>query len=165
MRISCLLFGHQVRNPCRHWRVEAPALHLGGATRIRHVVGCFLGGHNYVLVGSRDGHQEFRCVDCGHPLLFRLNENPYVTKDRFRKKVRYLCNLLGHEVHHVTERHAVHEYACHCGHTFLKQHGNMNRITHPLSCLFAGHLVMQISRRNNLAELVCCRCGHTFLIE
>ena len=165
MRISCLVFGHLISDPCSHWRSAEAALQVGGRARIRHVVACFLGGHTYERVGPREQHQEYKCDDCGHPLLFRLESDPFGTKEKFRKRVRYLCNLFGHTVHPVTERHSLHEYACECGHTFLKESRNASRITHPLICLFTGHLVTQISRRNDLVELLCQHCGHTFLVE
>jgi hypothetical protein len=193
MRISCLLLGHQInyQTACPRGPVDiigdgrsgintltvtqpSGALRICSCrksivpeaiTRIRHVLGCFLAGHDYVFVGSRHRHQEYRCVDCGHPLLFREEANPYGVEQPFRKKVRYLCNLFGHKVHHVNERQSVHEYACDCGHTFLKAMGNIKKITHPLICLFAGHFVKQICRRNDLSELLCGHCGHTFLLE
>ena len=165
MRISCLLFGHQVGKPCAHRGADLPSFRTGGAVRIRHVISCFLGGHNYVPVCEREHHQEYRCVDCGHPLMFRVEANPFGAQDSFIKKVRYLCNLLGHAVHRVTERNSLHEYACNCGHTFLKPAENASRITHPLICLFIGHLVTEISCRNDLSELLCQHCGHTFLVK
>jgi hypothetical protein len=172
MRISCLLLGHDVVHPGLPGAIGVvgicdcgEAILANAITRIRHVVACFLAGHNYVHVVSREQHEEYRCVPCGHPLLFPTEANPYAAKNKFRKKVRYLCNLFGHEVHHVTERNSIHEYACHCGHTFLKREPGVKRINHPLICLFAGHFVRQISYRNDLAELLCRNCGHTFLLE
>ena len=172
MRVSCFLFGHDVvhrrllgaAEVVRACDCGAP-IFGGVTTRIRHVVSCFLQGHNYVPVCSREQHDEYRCIPCGHPLMFPTETNPYSENHKFRKKVRYLCNLLGHEVHHVTERQASHEYACHCGHTFLKAEGNAKTITHPLICLVTGHSVNQIAQRNGLAELLCRNCGHTFLLE
>ncbi len=39
----------------------------------------------------------------------------------FKKKVRYLCGLFGHRVRHVTTRDGYEEFACFCGHSFLKE--------------------------------------------
>jgi hypothetical protein len=171
MRLSCLLLGHEVVDLRPAIEFSAflcacgePLVGNVRRTRIRHVIGCFLQGHNYARVCSREGHDEYRCIPCGHPLLFPSQTNPYASQNKFRKKVRYLCNLFGHAVHPVTAREGLLEYACDCGHTFLKREADSRRITHPLICLFTGHSVFQISQRNGLVELVCRNCGHTFLL-
>ena len=80
----------------------------------------------------------------------------------FNKKVRYLCGLFGHRVHHVTDRNGFSEYACHCGHTFLKAQGHMSHITHPLICVASGHRIRYVESRGGWAEYVCRDCGHPF---
>jgi hypothetical protein len=170
-KLVCALFGHQVSNPefararglAKHCRCgEAFLKKSGEETRISHTVSCFLFGHNYTRVGIRDGHWEYVCNQCGHPLLFEPGQTLYVKKRSFRKKVRYLCNLLGHRVHRVTERNNLTEYACSCGHSFIKSEKQSDFIKHPLICLFAGHYINHIESRNGYAEFLCRNCGHTF---
>ena len=132
------------------------------ATRIRHDVPCFLFGHEYSRVCARDGHVEYACAACGHPLLFELERSAYSRLGGFRKKVRYRCNLFGHRVHEVVERAPFTEYACHCGHSFLKRQKTGATIRHPPICLAAGHFVSFVARRAGYAEHVCRNCGHTF---
>ena len=163
----CFLFGHDMNN-LRFTGSGTPfvcecgqEILAEGITRIRHIVKCFLDGHAYVFVTERDGHREFACTRCGHPLLFSDQKTLAST---FKKKVRYLCNLFGHSVHLVTQRNDFFEYACFCGHTFVKDIPGRRRITHPPVCLFAGHFVNQIAIRNGCSEFACRNCGHTFLI-
>lgn len=164
MRVSCILFGHEMHPDRRSCRCGKP-MGKKGLTRVRHVVSCFLGGHHYIHVGARQRHEEYRCTRCGHPLLFQTGIFPSDPKIRFKKKVRYQCNLFGHTVHSVTGRDSFHEYACFCGHTFLKKQRRAQRIQHPLICLFAGHFVTHLSVRAGLSEFLCKHCGHTFLVE
>ena len=148
-RASCALFGHAVDN--RRFAASAPAKACGcgerildedGAeTRTRHTLSCFFGGHSYSRVGSRDGHNEYVCLQCGHPLLFETHSDPYSDEARFEKKVRYLCNLFGHRAHVVTRRAGMTEYACGCGHTFLRRAPDLVRVTHPPVCTLLGHYV------------------------
>jgi len=168
-RLSCALFGHAVDN--RRFRVEGhkrcpcgePILDEDGSeTRVRHTLSCFLRHHAYVKSGQRDGHDEYVCVRCGHPLLFRTGAGGYAGLSGFRKRVRYLCNLFGHAVHVVTERNGFSEYACSCGHSFLRRQGGLGWITHPPICTVAGHFVRFVERRDGYAEHVCRNCGHTF---
>jgi hypothetical protein len=91
-----------------------------------------------------------------------VDEDPYAGGVLFGKKVGYLCNLLGHSVHTVCERNGYTEYACDCGHTFLRRRAGLDRVTHPPVCLFAGHFVRFIERRGGQAEFRCRNCGHTF---
>jgi DNA-directed RNA polymerase subunit RPC12/RpoP len=111
---------------------------------------------------DRDGHHEYACVQCGHPLVFAADHDPYAASGEFKKKVRYLCGLLGHRVHRVTSRDGYVEHACHCGHSFLKDEGPRNVIRHPLICVAAGHFVQYIDSRAGYAEYVCRNCGHPF---
>jgi hypothetical protein len=132
--------------------------------RIWHVLSCFFGGHTYERLGQREGHNEYTCLDCGHPLLFSVDKDPYIGKGRFLKKVRYLCNLFGHKVHEVCQRHGYTEYACDCGHSFLKEESGLPTVTHPLICTFLGHYIHEIDRRDGVSETLCRNCGHTFCL-
>ena len=166
----CALFGHRVNNfvfagmTTAVKRCHCGIAYLGElqTTRVSHTVSCFLFGHSYKPVGEREGHREYVCRQCGHPLLFNLTSDPYDGRKAFRKKVRYLCNLFGHDVHRVTWRHGLTEYACGCGHSFLRQDPNLQVAKHPPICLFAGHFVRFVERRWGYAEYVCKNCGHTF---
>jgi hypothetical protein len=134
----------------------------GSLTRVRHTLSCFLGHHTYVRVTERDGHHEYACVPCGHPLLFAADHDPWARSDKFAKKVRYLCGLFGHRVHRVTKRDEFVEYACFCGHTFLKTEVSLPRVTHPLICVVRGHYVRYVMKRGGYAEYVGRDCGHPF---
>jgi DNA-directed RNA polymerase subunit RPC12/RpoP len=129
---------------------------------VTHTVSCFVFGHNYIQIAERAGHHEYVCSRCGHPLLFAIEHDPYARQGAFRKKVRYRCNLFGHHVHHVTERHGFTEYACHCGHSFLKEDAGKEVVKHPLVCLFSGHYVSFTESRGGYDEYRCRNCGHTF---
>jgi hypothetical protein len=69
---------------------------------------------------------------------------------------------LGHRVHEVAERNGCVEYACRCGHTFLKPVNGLTRVTHPLACVARGHFIRFVERRAGYAEYVCRTCGHPF---
>jgi hypothetical protein len=169
-RVSCALFGHAVDN--QRFAVEtsektcgcgeAILKEDGSITRTRHTLSCFFGGHAYVRSGTRDGHNEYVCQQCGHPLLFEAAHDPYAKTDGFEKKVRYLCNLLGHESHVVTARHGLTEYACGCGHTFLRKESGLSLVTHPPVCTFLGHFIRFVESRDGYSEHGCLNCGHTF---
>ena len=170
-RLVCALFGHQVSNRVAAGergtspRCRCGADYLGEnntETRVSHTVSCFLRGHTYAKAVTRNGHHEYVCTLCGHPLLFKVDDALYGRKETFHKKVRYLCNLFGHRVHKVTERNGLTEYACHCGHSFLKRERGSAKITHPVVCLLAGHYVRFVERRGGYAEFLCRNCGHTF---
>ncbi|HVF86842.1 MAG TPA: hypothetical protein VM866_04600 [Pyrinomonadaceae bacterium] len=169
-RLACKLIGHQVSHLFSATKAEGRSCACGVSflaenkteTRVRHHVSCFLGGHSYIKMCERDGHCEYVCVQCGHPLLFAARTSAYARKETFRKKVRYLCNLFGHRVHRVAERGGFTEYACDCGHSFLKRRQIKGKITHPLVCLFAGHFIRFVTRRAGYSEYLCRNCGHTF---
>jgi predicted RNA-binding Zn-ribbon protein involved in translation (DUF1610 family) len=169
-KVSCALFGHKVSNvvfqtmhgPQRQCRCGAHYLSTWKETRVSHTVSCFLLGHHYEQIAVRSGHNEYVCVQCGHPLLFRTECDPFARQGRFTKKVRYLCNLFGHSVHLVTSRHGLHEYACDCGHSFLKAEPGRKDVKHPPVCLFAGHFLHFTERRGRYDEYLCRNCGHTF---
>ena len=167
--LGCLLFGHAVDNHlfagqatrrcgCGE-RILSPR---GDETRVRHTLSCFFGGHHYVPIGERDGHREYVCFPCGHPLLFREECDPYAGRTQFTKRVRYLCNLLGHRVHKVSDRGGHSEYACGCGHSFLIPARQAAVVWHPAVCVFAGHFVSFVGRRAGYEEFRCRNCGHTF---
>ena len=131
-------------------------------THVRHTLSCFLGHHTYRKLIERDEHTEYVCVQCGHPLLFRADTDPYGDSATFNKKVRYLCGLFGHEVHLVSERDGYREFACHCGHTFLKSERDVTHITHPAICVVSGHRIRYVTSRGGYMEYVCRDCGHPF---
>jgi hypothetical protein len=169
-KVSCLLFGHKVSNvafeamhgSAKHCSCGADYLGAHEETRVSHTVSCFVFGHRYKQIAVRSEHNEYVCVQCGHPLLFKLGRDPYANREAFTKKVRYLCNLFGHKVHLVTSRHGFHEYACDCGHSFLKPEPGRNEVKHPPVCLFAGHFLNFTERRGSYDEYLCRNCGHTF---
>lgn len=134
----------------------------GSVTHTGHILGCFLRHHTYVRTGARDGHHEYTCVRCGHPLLFAAARDPYAGAARFHKKVRYLCGLFGHDVHVVGERQGLTEYACGCGHSFLLAPRGLSKVRHPLVCTLSGHRVTFVERRDAYREHRCRDCGHTF---
>jgi len=167
----CVAFGHEVNNfrfgiaisPRKYCPCGLPILREDASyTRIGHIVSCFLFGHCYRLAGRRDGHLEYVCERCGHPLLFLLTHSEHARQETFRKKVRYRCNLFGHRTHEVTRRDGLVEYACHCGHSFLRTPQRNTLLKHPLLCLAAGHFIKFVTRRNRYAEFRCRNCGHTF---
>src|SRR5262245_57306925 len=171
-RISCALWGHHVDNhrfrassthhgrTCRCGAAYLP--HDGSATRVRHTLSCFLGHHTYERLTDRDGHHEYVCVQCGHPLLFAADRDPYARATIFDKKVRYLCGLFGHRVREVTRRDGFVEYACGCGHTFLRSEADLEVVRHPAICVAAGHWIRFVTSRAGYTEYVCKHCGHPF---
>ena len=171
MQLSCALWGHVVDNGvfadardrsrrCRcgqHYLAED-----GSRTHVRHTLSCFLRHHTYVRLADRDGVHEYVCIRCGHPLVFPSGADPFAQRERFTKKVRYLCGLLGHRVRKVVERNGLTEFACHCGHSFLKNEAQMRKVRHPLVCFFTAHRVRFLTRRSGHAEYICDDCGHPF---
>src|SRR5688572_28911442 len=102
-RMTCAVWGHAVDN--RQFaatgrqciRCRRPCLDdQPGYVRIGHTLSCYLRTHTYEPVIDRDGHAEYACTRCGHPLLFALADDPYRGRARFAKRVRYACGLLGH---------------------------------------------------------------------
>ena len=169
-QLSCALWGHHVDNHVmaagaarRACRCGHPYLgRAGQTTRVRHTLSCFLGHHRYEPLVDRDGSREYVCVQCGHPLVFRDHQDPYRQERRFEKKVRYLCGLFGHRVEAVAARDGFVEYACHCGHTFLKGATDATTIRHPMVCVFFGHYVRYVTSRGGFDEFLCVNCGHPF---
>jgi hypothetical protein len=173
LRASCALWGHHVDNhmferaSTRARRCRCGAAYLaedGGVTRVRHTLSCFLGHHTYERLIDRHGCHEYVCVQCGHPLLFRVDADPYAAERQFAKKVRYLCGLFGHRVAVAATRDGFVEYACHCGHSFLKSDSARSTIRHPIVCVVFGHWIRFVTRRSGFAEYVCRRCGHPFCL-
>lgn len=170
-RLSCALWGHVVDNhvfiasktSTRRCRCGADYLGEDGAcTHVRHTLACFLRHHTYVRLSDRDGAHEYVCVKCGHPLVYPAGTDPFTDRVLFTKKVRYLCGIFGHRVQPIASRHGFVEYACHCGHSFLKADGDAETIRHPLRCFFFAHRIRFVSTRRNYAEFVCEDCGHPF---
>lgn len=168
----CWAFGHRPKNPrfgsqdhgSNLCRCGASILREDGSeTRISHVPSCFFLGHSCIPVSNRSGHHEFVCSSCGHPLLFENNEHPdYGPLNSLDKRQRYHCSFFGHQVHKVVDRDEYSEYACQCGHSFLKQQNDLSEIKHPLVCLYSGHFVNFLTYQGDYAEYLCKNCGHTF---
>lgn len=171
LRLGCALWGHVVDNEVfrrsagRSRRCRCGSDYLaedGSLTHVRHTLSCFLRHHTYVRLADRDGVHEYVCVRCGHPLVFSAGNDRFANRERFAKKVRYACGLFGHRVQPVATRDGYVEYACHCGHSFLKSAGAERIIRHPLICFFTAHRIRFLARRGGHAEYVCADCGHPF---
>jgi DNA-directed RNA polymerase subunit RPC12/RpoP len=93
--------------------------------------------------------------------VFPAGSDPFASRGQFTKKVRYACGLFGHRVQAVAERNGFVEYACFCGHSFLKASGAV-KIRHPLVCVFFAHRIVFVTAREGYAEYVCTDCGHPF---
>ena len=171
-RLGCALWGHAVHNQAFEVADRA-CTRCGraclrddrGTIRIGHTLSCFLRHHTYERVVERDGHTEYACVRCGHPLLFPTGHDPYRRRGQFTKRVRYRCGLFGHHVHAVTERDGGTEYACHCGHNFVHQPARRDLVRHPLLCVLFGHWVSFVVTRAGFSEYACRHCGHPFLFR
>ena len=170
-KLSCQVWGHVVHNdvfrrasgPTRRCRCGSEYLAEDGTcTHVRHTLSCFLRHHTYARLDDRDGVHEYVCVRCGHPLVYPADADPFDGRERFGKKVRYLCGLFGHRVAAVATRDGFTEYACHCGHSFLKPDTAARTIRHPLVCFFRAHRIRFLARRCGFAEYVCTDCGHPF---
>jgi hypothetical protein len=173
-RLGCSVWGHAVDNavlarvPASTRRCRCGADYLaedGTKTHVRHTLACFLRHHTYVRLSDRDGVHEYVCVRCGHPLVYPSVTDRFAGRTGFAKKVRYACGLFGHRVQPVAERHGFVEYACHCGHSFLKAAEGRRKIRHPLLCFFTAHRIRFLRRRDDYAEYVCDDCGHPFLLR
>jgi len=167
---TCTLLGHKVH----HTRIAKDSstccARCGAAilgqdhtvSRVAHTLSCFFGWHHYVPLARRSDHNEYVCERCGHPLLFEMTDDPYSTRNKFKKKVSYGCGLFGHRVHVVETGSTATEYACRCGHSFVKAQRALTVIRHPLSCVVLGHFLAINEVRGEWAEYVCLRCGHPF---
>ena len=170
-RASCAIWGHVVDNQAfrrsnqRTRRCRCGVTYLAGdgtLTHVRHTLSCFLRHHTYVRLADRDGAHEYVCVQCGHPLVYPAGTDPFTDRTQFTKKVRYLCGLFGHRVQEIAVRNGFTEYACFCGHSFLKRTSGAKEIRHPLRCFFRAHRIRFVERREGYAEFVCEDCGHPF---
>ena len=160
-RLICLLFGHRAGN--RRCRCGTEVLSVDGSySHIRHNLLCFFGGHRYRLAGTREAHNEYVCIQCGHPLLLLRHSDRLPGRGVFKKYIHYACGPLGHCVHLVATRDGLNEYACYCGHSFLKEQPGISKIRHPWICLLSGHSVRYLGRRFGHAEFLCRNCGHPF---
>ncbi|MBL8203564.1 MAG: UbiA family prenyltransferase [Blastocatellia bacterium] len=170
-RFACFFLGHHFDNrdtsivasgqcQCGESLIDADGL----TVHVRHNLVCLLGGHTYEKIGERDGHGEYVCVGCGHPMLFAIGDSPYSRQDHFRKFVRPQCGMAGHGVHRVTERGGMTEYACHCGHSFLLSQKALRKVRHPLICLLTGHAIKPFVREDGVQEFRCEHCGHPFCL-
>lgn len=170
-KIVCLVFGHSVSNrtfanqrgafrqcPCGDIILKDD----GSETHVSHTLSCFFFGHNYTRSEVRDGHSEYICEDCGHPLLFDRDTSAYARRQAFHKQVQYSCIPRGHRLHTVAERHGWVEYACDCGHSFLLPEKGRKKFRHPARCFFAGHRIGFVERRGEFEEFRCRDCGHPF---
>jgi hypothetical protein len=175
-KFACFLWGHHVDNHVfKQASGDGRRCRCGSAylaedrsiTRVRHTLSCFLGKHDYEKLADRHGCHEYVCRQCGHPLLFDAARDPYAASPNFKKKVRYLCGLFGHRVRHVVTRDGLEEYACFCGHSFLKSveeaaPSHVDKLRHPAICVMSGHFIRFLARRGGYAEYVCVNCGHPF---
>ena len=166
-RFACFLLGHHFDNRTRTGQCQCgePLIDAKGASvHVRHNLACLLSGHTYEKIGERDKHCEYVCEACGHPMLFAIGVSPYAHKNHFRKFVRPQCGLGGHDVHAVTERGGMTEYACHCGHSFLLLQKALRKVRHPLICLLTGHAIKPFAREDGVREFRCENCGHPFCL-
>jgi transposase-like protein len=157
-KVSCLLLGHQAANRCdcqTHAFAEDSTLR-----HIRHVLSCFLGGHHFEWIASRQSHNEYVCHSCGHQLL--LGTDHKVVGMPLWRRPRYFCSVFGHDVRRIGERFGFSEYVCGCGHSFMKRKATLKKIKHPLICTLFGHFVRFLGRRDGYSEYLCQVCGHTF---
>ena len=171
MRLSCRIWGHVVDNAVFSRSAGAPRRcrcgveylpEDGRTTHVRHTLSCFLRHHTYVRLTDREGAHEYVCMRCGHPLVFPAGSDRFADRASFTKKVRYACGLFGHRVTAVASRQGFVEYACHCGHSFLKHAAGERKIRHPLLCFFTAHRIRFVTHREGYAEYVCDDCGHPF---
>jgi DNA-directed RNA polymerase subunit RPC12/RpoP len=168
--VTCALFGHKVHftriaaDRCTSCaRCGAAILDQSNSvSRLAHTLSCFFGTHHYVRIAARASHHEYVCEKCGHSLLLELARDPYLSRGKFKKRVSYACGLFGHRVHIVGTRSRATEYACVCGHPFVKAQRALTVIRHPLACVLLGHLVTFTEIHGNWTEYVCRRCGHPF---
>ncbi len=167
---ACTLLGHKVHHTRILEESDTQCVRCGAAilgrdatvSLVAHTMSCFLGSHRYIPIARRVAHNEYVCERCGHPLLFELTRDPYSSHNKFNKRVNYGCGLFGHRVHVVGTGLKTTEYACGCGHSFVKRDKALTVIRHPLKCVALGHLIAINEVRGDWAEYICIRCGHPF---
>jgi len=173
-RLRCVILGHDIQSDKTPFAPKSrQRCRCGKETlfedkrqsRVGHILSCFFFGHDYLRVGERDGHAEFICKNCGHPLLFEERSSRYASKSTFHKAVSFACIVLGHKIHQVSRRNGITEYACHCGHSFLLSQPGLSTYRHPLACVVRGHYIRFVERRGFLSEFGCHVCGHTFCFD
>src|SRR5687767_3428404 len=85
-RLSCAVWGDHVDHhvfqtaAARDRRCRCGTHYLAedrSNARVRHTLSCFLGKHNYEKLADRDDCHEYVCTQCGHPLLFDAEHDPY----------------------------------------------------------------------------------------
>ena len=168
--VRCAVWGHKVHHTKIAEDSSTHCVRCGAAilpqdhsvSRVAHTLRCFFGWHHYIPVATRAAHNEYVCERCGHPLLFEHAHDPYSKRDQFKKRVNYGCGLLGHRVHVVEAGFKTTEYACRCGHSFVKAETGLTLIRHPLACVLLGHFLTINQIRDQWVEYVCFRCGHPF---
>ena len=87
-QLWCAVWGHEVDNhkfleESGERRCRCGTRYLGKdgtLTHVRHTLSCFLGHHTYKKLIERDGHTEYVCVQCGHPLLFQPTKIPIANR-------------------------------------------------------------------------------------
>lgn len=171
--VRCTVLGHKVHHTRIAGDAGAPCARCGATildqhksvSRVAHTLSCFFGSHHYILIATRAAHHEYICEKCGHSLLFESDRDPYSGRSRFAKRVSYACGLFGHRVHVVTTGSKATEYACLCGHSFVKAQSALTIIRHPPACVLLGHFVTINNTRGPWAEYLCRRCGHPFYFE
>src|SRR5215510_5542749 len=108
LKWRCIAFGQKVGNAVTTTHQGVPGKcpcgtpildEDGSETRVGHTLSCFFFGHDYIRMGERDGHGEYVCEVCGHPLLVDASRSPYANQQAFHKKVRFLCIVKGHQLH------------------------------------------------------------------
>ena len=159
-KLSCILLGHQAADRCDCRR--EPFAENGAVRHIRHVLSCFLGGHQFVKLGSRLSHNEYLCHACGHQLLLRSDRDPCREDVSFWRRPQYFCSVFGHRVQPIGKRYGLVEYVCGCGHSFMNRRVALKKIKHPVTCTLFGHFVRFLGRRDGCSEYLCKVCGHTF---
>ena len=126
-------------------------------TRVRHTLSCFLGKHDYEKLADRDGCHEYVCTQCGHPLLFDAEHDPYAASPTFKKKVRYLCGLFGHRV--APRRRRATGSRIRMLLRPLIPEGDWTRpvvatrIRHPAICVVAGHFIHFLTKRGGFRRV------------
>jgi DNA-directed RNA polymerase subunit RPC12/RpoP len=172
--VRCALIGHKVHFTSIGSDAHARCVRCGGSildqdnhsiSHIAHTLSCFFSKHHYAPIATRHGHNEYVCEKCGHSLLFELARDKYPGNNSFEKRVSYGCGILGHRVHVVATGSNADEYACQCGHPFIKTQEALRVIRHPLACILLGHFITFNKTHRAWAEYVCRCCGHPFYFK